>query len=82
MTYGLLNVSVSLASGEPGRAEVLRLRSGDDVGAVDEAVHVLAKSRDGGEDELEVRGQFGLVVCSKECEYRIYPNLVGRKVTY
>lgn len=61
-TYGLLDVGDGLASREPGRAEVHGGRGGDDVGAVDEAVHVLAERRDGGEDELEVRGQLSLVV--------------------
>ena len=64
VAYRLLDVSVSLASGEAGRAKVLRLGGGDDVGAVDQAVHVLAESRDSGEDELEVLLELRLIVCA------------------
>ena len=58
----MLDVCVSLARGEAGRTEVLRLRCGDDVGAVNQTVHILAKRRDGGEDELEVLLELRLVV--------------------
>ena len=59
---GLLNI-VRRGSGGEGRGlGDGRKRSGDDVGAVDQAVHVLAESSDGGEDELEVVLKLGLVV--------------------
>ena len=61
--YSLLNVSVRLASGEASGAEVLGLGGGDDIRAVNQAVHVLAESRNGSENELEVRRELGLVVC-------------------
>lgn len=61
-THSRLDIPNRLASREPSCAEVHGCRSRDDVGAVNHRVHVLAEGSDGGEDELEVGLELGLVV--------------------
>ena len=53
---------MGLSCGEASWAKVDGLGCGDDVGAVDHLVHIVAESRESGEDELEVVLELGLVV--------------------
>ena len=62
ITYRLLNVRDGLAGGEHRCTEGLGLGGGNDVRAVNQIIHVLAKRRDRREDELEVLLELRLVV--------------------
>ena len=64
-THSLLDIVHRLTGGEE-RELIAResLRRGNDLGAVDHRVRVLAELRDSEEDELEVGRELGLVVCA------------------
>ena len=61
-THRLLDILPRGASGEE-RAASERLRSRNDLAAVDHRILIVAKDSEGGEDELEVIHQLLLVIC-------------------